>query len=180
MSKSEIIFLTKLNAAQIEKGRSLPSRLIAIGKEIEATVFKFQTYETKASDLAVSIKALLAEAATYCDKGGFNAFRNKFCPSLGRSRTYELLAIASGKKTQDQSKAQGAARQAKYQTKLKKGAVSVSDGQWSTLTQNQSKAQGAAQQAKCQANPKKTAASVSDGQSSALRQFTASVLELVL
>ncbi len=56
-----------------------------------------------------------------------------------------MLAIASGKKTQEQSKAEGAERQAKYQAKLKKAA-----------------------------------ASVSDGPSSALRQFTASVLELVL
>lgn len=135
MSKADIIFLTKLTAAQIEKGEDLPPRLISIGKEVEAKVSKFQTYETKATDMAVSIKQLLAEAATYCDKGGFNAFRKHHCPSLGRSRTYELLAIASGKKKQKQSKAEGAARQGKHLAKLKKLAASVSDGPSSALRQ---------------------------------------------
>jgi hypothetical protein len=50
MSKAaEVILLkAKLTAAQVENGKSLPPRLVAIGKEIEARVSKFQTYETKA------------------------------------------------------------------------------------------------------------------------------------
>ena len=69
--------------------------------------------------MAISIRRLLAEAAAYCDKGGFNAFRTKFCPSLGRSRAYELLAIASGKKSVVETKAVKAARQAKHIARLK-------------------------------------------------------------
>jgi len=111
-----------LTAAQIAKGRNLPTRLINIGREIEAKASKYRAYEAKASDMAVSIRELLAEAATYCDKGGFNAFRRKFCPSLGRSRAYELLAIASGKKSADETKAVKAARQAKHIARLKAAA----------------------------------------------------------
>ncbi len=80
--------MTKLTAAQIKRGKNLPARLISIGKEVEARVSKFHAYEAKASDMAVSISCLLKEAATFCDKGGFNAFRKRHCPSLGRSRAY--------------------------------------------------------------------------------------------
>lgn len=69
-------------------------------------------YESKAEGMPVSIEQLLVEAKTYCDKGGFNAFRKQHCPSLSKSRAYEILAIGSGKKTLAQSRAQGAARQA--------------------------------------------------------------------
>ncbi len=118
-----------LTAAQIAKGKNLPPRLVSIGREVEAKVSKYRTYEAKASDMAVSIRQLLAEAATYCDKGGFNAFRKKFCPSLGRSRAYELLAIASGKKSADEAKAVKAARQAKHIARLKAAArPSVTEG----------------------------------------------------
>jgi hypothetical protein len=126
----------KLTAAQISKGKNLPARLISIGKEVEARVIKFDTYEAKASDMAVSISCLLKEAATFCDKGGFNAFRKRHCPSLGRSRAYELLAIASGKKTAEEMKATKAAGQARYIAKLKRAAAgrtrqrtSISEGQ---------------------------------------------------
>jgi hypothetical protein len=111
--------MAKLTAAQINRGKHLPPRLINIGREVEAKVSKFETYEIKAADMAVSIKQLLAEAATYCDRGGFNAFRKTHCPSLGKSRAYELLAIASGRKTVEQSKAQGRVRQARHVAKLK-------------------------------------------------------------
>lgn len=111
-----------LSATQIAKGKNLPPRLVNIGREVEAKVSKYRTYEAKAADMAVSIRQLLAEAATYCDKGGFNTFRKKFCPSLGRSRAYELLAIASGKKSADETKAGKAARQARHIARLKAAA----------------------------------------------------------
>ncbi len=141
------IVAQKLTATQIERGTNLPPRLESIGREIEAKVAKFQVYETKASDFAASIQALLNEAKGYCNEAGFAAFRRRFCPSLGKSRAYEMLAIASGRKTLAQVKAAGAARQAKYQARLKAVAA---------------------------------VHSVSDGKPSTLRQFTASVLELVL
>jgi hypothetical protein len=142
--------MTKLTAAQIKRGKNLPHRLISIGKEIEAKASKADTYHAKAADMVVSIKQLLVEAQSYCDKGGLNAFRKLYCPSLGRSRAYELLAIASGKKTIEQSKAEGATRQARHVAKLRAAAAAMR--------------------------------SVSDGKSvdGDLRQFTRSVLELVL
>ena len=131
--------MTKLTAAQITKGKNLPARLISIGREVEAKVIKFDTYETKAADMAVSISCLLKEAADYCDRGGFNAFRKRHCPSLGRSRAYELLAIASGKKTIEQSRAQRRARQERHVKRLRATAAamrsSVGDGKSSQFTQ---------------------------------------------
>ena len=109
----------KLTAKQISRGRNLPPRLITIGREIEAKASKADTYQTKADDMVASIRQLLVEAESYCDKGGFNAFRKKLCPSLGRSRAYELLAIASGKKSLAEVKAKHAVRQARHMAKLK-------------------------------------------------------------
>lgn len=118
MSKhqAEVIFLAKrLTAAKIEKGANLPPRLISIGKEVEARVSKFEKLETKTSDMAVSIEQLLVEARKYVsDDHAFVAFRKRYCPSLGKSRTYELLAIESGKKTVEDVRAAIRRRVAKH------------------------------------------------------------------
>jgi len=114
----------KLTASEIEKGECLPSRLTAIGEEIEAKVSKADGYQTKAGDMVDSIKKLLAEAKEYCDEDGFNAFRKHYCPLLGKSRAYELLAIASGRKSVEEVKAGNSARQAKHIAKLKAAATS--------------------------------------------------------
>jgi hypothetical protein len=126
-----------LTAVQIEKaaidilgGRTttdaakvMPPRLLTIGKEIEAKLAKADTYQGKATDMVESVKELLVEAAKLCDDSGFNMFRKHFCPSLSKSRAYEILAIASGKKSVAQSRAEGAARQAKHMAKLKAATV---------------------------------------------------------
>lgn len=114
-----------ITAARIRSARDLPPRLLAIGREIEAKATKADTYHGKAIDMVDSIKALLIEAHSYCDHDGFNAFRKRYCPSLGRSRAYELLAIASGRKSVGQIKAQGAARQARHVAKLKAAAAAL-------------------------------------------------------
>ena len=62
---------------------------------------------------------------TICDKGGFNAFRKRHCPSLGKSRAYELLAIATGKKSIEQSRAEGRARQERHVKKLRATAAAM-------------------------------------------------------
>ena len=110
--------------------------------------------------MAASISYLLKEAAAYCDVGGFNAFRKRHCPSLGRSRAYELLAIASGKKTVEEVKATKAAGQARYIAKLKQAAaVTIAE-----------------------AGRTRRRSSISEGQQvdHSVRQFTGPVLELVL
>ena len=90
--------------------------------------------------MAVSISCLLKEAATFCDKRGFNAFRKRHCPSLGKSRAYELLAIATGKKSIEQSRAEGRARQERHVKKLRATVaamrgVPLADGKSSQFTQ---------------------------------------------
>jgi hypothetical protein len=114
-----------LTAKQIKSARNLPPRLIAIGREIEVRTSKADGYHARAVDHVDSIKALLVEAKSFCDKGGLNAFRKRYCPSLGRSRAYELLAIASGKKSARQMKLQGAVRQARHVAKLKAAASAL-------------------------------------------------------
>jgi hypothetical protein len=116
----------KLTAARIKSGKSLPPRLVAIGREIEAKASKADTYHSKAADMVVSIKQLLVEARSYCDAGGFNVFRKRYCPSLGKSRAYQLLAIVSGKTSVEKVRAEGAARQAKHIAKLRAAAATVS------------------------------------------------------
>jgi len=118
----------KLTAAQIGSARNLAvhphgPRLIAIGKEIEARAAKADGYHVRATDMVDSIKTLLVEAKGYCaNAGGFNAFRKKHCPSLGRSRAYEILSIAAGRKTAAQVNAAKVVRQTRYVARLKAAA----------------------------------------------------------
>jgi hypothetical protein len=55
---------------------------------------------------------------------GFEAFHSKFCPELGQSRTYELLAIAAGTKTVEQLRAETRERVARHRAE-KASSVSV-------------------------------------------------------
>jgi hypothetical protein len=102
---------TAVTAAQIAKGQLEP-----LGKRIAVHLEKMRGYEAKAQEKAGvelrkaedhwnSVSQLLAEAKAKCDSGGFKAFQSKYCPDLGRSRIYELLAIGSGKKTIEASRA---------------------------------------------------------------------------
>jgi hypothetical protein len=153
----------KLDAAQIKSARDLPPRLLAIAREIEAKASKAETYHGKATDMVDSIKALLIEAQSFCDKGGLNAFRRRYCPSLGRSRAYEILSIASGRKSAQQIKTSNAARQARHVAKLKAAAAAMRRDGRPLLTDP----------------PRAMPAPSRDG-SDTVRGFTARVLELVL
>jgi hypothetical protein len=42
---------------------------------------------------------LIAEAQELCDVGGYEKFRELFCPQLGKSPAYVRLSIAAGKTT---------------------------------------------------------------------------------
>jgi hypothetical protein len=68
---------------------------------------------------------LLAEAKAQCDAGGLKAFKRKYCPNLGRSRIYELLAIGSGKKTFEQLRTEKRASVAKSRKKVSTTSVVV-------------------------------------------------------
>jgi hypothetical protein len=155
---------TKLSATAIKAGKSLPPRLLAIGREIEVRVARTDTYHTKAADMVDSITQLLVEAENYCDKGGFAAFRKRYLPSLERSRAYKLLSIASGRKSAHQLRAEGAARQARHIAKLKAAAAAMK--RLSVTDNTKLPAPHSAHGAR-------------DGHDT-LRRFTARVLELVL
>jgi hypothetical protein len=103
--------MSRITAVQIAEGELEP-----LGKRITAHLERMRGYEALAQQKAgielkkaennwITVTQLLAEAKGKCDKGGFKAFQKKYCPDLGRSRIYELLALGSGKKTIEASRA---------------------------------------------------------------------------
>jgi hypothetical protein len=124
MTKIATMKLHGFTAAQVAKGELEP-----LGKQIAAHLQKMRGYEVKAHEKAGvelrradnhwdTITQLLAEAKAKCDGGGFNAFKEKYCPNLSRSRIYELLAIGSRKKTLKESRAEKRERVAKSRGKV--------------------------------------------------------------
>jgi hypothetical protein len=90
----------KFTATQIEN--DCPARLQQIGKEIKERLEKARKYHQQAEDHLIAVNARINEAKRLCDDGGFNKFRELFCPELGKSQAYVLHAIGSGKKTLEQ------------------------------------------------------------------------------
>ena len=95
----------KFDDVQIEAGA-----LKDLGERIAAHLKKVREYEAtarekagvelqKAQDNRDSIAQLLAEAKTKCRDLGFKAFKEKYCPDLGKTRLYELLSIGDGRNT---------------------------------------------------------------------------------
>lgn len=111
----------KVTAAQIAE--NCPTKLSGLGKRITAHLEKAEHCDKRANDHRISAGLLLAQAKEACDEGGFAAFREKFFPNLGRSRAYELLDIATGKKTVEQVRAANAERQRKSRADRKAAAV---------------------------------------------------------
>ena len=101
----------KLTAAEIEE--DCPARLQQIGREITERLKKADKQTELADNNVIAVDQLLAEARELCDADGFDAFRKQYCPALGRSRAYAVLAITAGKKTVEQDRAESRVRQAK-------------------------------------------------------------------
>ena len=87
----------KVTAAQFVTDCS--PRLQEIGHEITERLDKVERHAQLANDHLIAVNQLLAEAKKLCDGGCFKKFREQFCPQLGKSQAYALLAIAAGKKT---------------------------------------------------------------------------------
>jgi hypothetical protein len=87
----------KLAAEQIEN--ECPECLRKIANEIKVRLSKADKQTQQAQDHLIAVERLLAEAKSLCDDGGFQKFRELFCPQLGKSQAYALLSIAAGKKT---------------------------------------------------------------------------------
>jgi|SRR6266404_3373242 len=82
-----------LTAAQVK------ARLQEIGREITARLIKADKQTQLAKDHVIAVNKLLDEAKELCDVDDFKKFHELYCPKLGKSQAYELLAIAAGKKT---------------------------------------------------------------------------------
>ena len=94
---------------------------LKIARDYEAKARKKAGVELrKAENNWITVTQLLAEAKAKCSAGGFKKFKAKYCPDLGRSRIYELLAIASGKKSIEQVKAESRGRKAKERAENKR------------------------------------------------------------
>ena len=106
-----------VTAAQIENG--CPERLEALGNRIRAHLEKAGQAERRADNHHTSAGILLAQVKEACTEGGFAAFRERFCPNLGRSRTYELLQIAGGTKSAEEIRAENAERNRRHRAKQK-------------------------------------------------------------
>jgi hypothetical protein len=92
-----------------------------IGKRVAAHLERAAKYDGKAEDHRIAAGQLLGSAKELCE-GGFKAFREKYCPHLGQTRAYELLAIASGKRTIEDQRADNAERNRQHREKKKAAA----------------------------------------------------------
>ena len=113
----------KVTAAEVEK--DCPARLQDLGKRIFAHFDKARQCQEKAEQHYTAIAQHLAKAKEACDADGFDAFRERFFPDLGKSRVYELLAIANGKKSVEEINASTRARVAKHRANKAGPPVSV-------------------------------------------------------
>ena len=110
---------------QIEEG--CPALLQDLGKRIAVHLDKARKCEEKAKQHYTAIAQHL-KAKEACDDGGFNAFRKKFFPELGRTRAYELLAIATSKKSVEQVRADTRERTARSRANKKaEASATVAD-----------------------------------------------------
>jgi hypothetical protein len=110
-----------ITAAQIAE--NCPAKLTELGQHVAAHLEKAERCDQKADDHRLTAGRLLAQAKELCDDGGFTAFHERFCPNLGRSRTYDLLAIASGKKSAEQFRADNAERNRRSRANKKAAAA---------------------------------------------------------
>jgi hypothetical protein len=115
----------KITAADIKKepkprfglnGTAIGS-LHGLGREIRVRIEKLDFLGVKAVDQIDSINKLLDEARKLCDESGFEEFKRSYCPELGKSRTYELLAVKEGRKTLEQIRADGRRRVAEHRAR---------------------------------------------------------------
>ena len=117
---------TKLTAAQVEN--DCPGELQDLAKHINTHLDRACKYGDRANQHTTSAAQHLARAKELCDDGGFEAFRKKFCPDLGKSRVYELLLIGNQKKSIEEVRADTRARTARSRAKKKaEASATVAD-----------------------------------------------------
>jgi hypothetical protein len=115
----------KITAADLE--RECPEDLQKWGKHIAVHYEKAGKYQGKADEHYRSMAYYLAQAKAACDDGGFAAFHERFCPDLRKTRAYQLLEIANGKKTIEDIRASTRERVAKHRAKKASDSVTVTE-----------------------------------------------------
>ena len=122
----------KAKAEEEAKHATAKAELEAIGKQIATRVKIMRDYDAaaeekaghelrKAQDERDTIhNVLLVQARAKCKEAGesFEKFRKQYCPDLSRSRLYTVLAIADGRKTVEQDRAEKRESVAKSRAKV--------------------------------------------------------------
>jgi hypothetical protein len=109
----------RITATQIEE--ACPVELADWGRRVAAHLKKAEDYGQKAEQHLTSAGQYLALAHDACTESGFDKFREKFIPNVGRSRAYELKAIATGQKSLEEIRAAGRERVARHRAKKAAG-----------------------------------------------------------
>jgi len=112
---SDMVELTKKSPTPPDVAKTLRQAAAHI-KDGERSDHKAFEYYRKAGLLLLKIRQR-------CNSGGFEALCKKYC-NISRSRANELIAIATGKKTLEQIRAENAKRQAELQQR-RKAAVEI-------------------------------------------------------
>ena len=113
---------------------SCPEDLKNLAREINALIERMDKQVEHVKDQSITVDQLLTQAKKRCDKSGFKAFREKFFPDLGKSRFYELLQVATDKRSLREIRAITRERVARH--RAIKAAASV------TVTENAASARG--------------------------------------
>jgi hypothetical protein len=110
-----------LTAAQVKASADKPTQrgtpigeLHYLGREIRGRTERLDVLGGKTVNMKDSIDRLLAEAAKLCDRKGFEAFKECYCPEFSESWTYQLLAVQEGRKTLEELRAATRLRVAKH------------------------------------------------------------------
>jgi hypothetical protein len=114
----------KYTAVQIEN--DCPARLQQIAREITEKFEEVRKQAKRINNHVIAINNLITEAQGLCDVGGFDKFRELFCPQLGKSQAYVRLAIANGKTTLVEHRAKE--RERKQKTRANQKAVVANSG----------------------------------------------------
>jgi hypothetical protein len=115
----------RFTAEQVQE--DCPATLQSLAKRIAAHLEQARKSDDKAKQHYNSAGCYLAEAQAICDEEGFEAFRQKFVPNLGQSRAYELLSIATGKKSVEDVRAATRKRVAEHRAKRSTDSVTVTE-----------------------------------------------------
>jgi hypothetical protein len=110
-----------------EIGRQIAAR-VKIMRDYDAAAEEKAGHELrKAQDERDTIhNVLLVKARAKCKEAGesFEKFRKQYCPDLSRSRLYAVLAIADGRKTLEQDRAEKRESVAKSRAKVSSSSTS--------------------------------------------------------